>query len=183
MVGVYRQDRRLAQVEIVGVGAILAAQIAAEPASLYGLEPGQFEEFICDRLNAMGLEPKRVGAVNRKDGGIDVLFWPKTKGAFPFLGAAQIKHHRDPGRKEGSSTVRDFAGAIAGHPIGAALLVTNTAFTPDAEWFAQERARLIRLRGLTDISRWVVNNFADESEWREIPLEIELCPGVVVKVR
>lgn len=183
MAGLFRPDRRLAQVEVVGVGTLLAAQIAADPGLIHRLEPGQFEEFVCDRLSAMGLEPKHVGDVNRKDGGIDVLFWPKAKGAFPFLGAAQIKHHKDPRRQEGPSTVRDFAGAISGHPFGAALFVTNTAFTPDAEWFAREHARLVRLRGLNDIRRWVVNNFADEAEWREIPSEIELCPGVAIKVR
>ena len=60
---------------------------------LHQISPEQFEEFICDRLYAMGLEPKRIGEINRKDGGVDVIFWPRLGGAFPFLGVAQIKHH------------------------------------------------------------------------------------------
>ena len=79
--------------------------------------------------------------------------------------------------------MRDFAGAIAGHPFSSGLLVTNTGFTPDAEWFAREKARLVRLRGFNDIIRWLRNDISSEEEWREIPEEIELCPGVVIKIR
>ncbi len=117
------------------------------------------------------------------EGGIDVLFWPRQKGAFPFLGAAQIKHHRNPKRKEGSSTIRDFYGAISAHPINAGLIVTNTTFSPDAEWFTREHAKLVRLRDFSDIRRWILNNFVDEAEWRELPRSIELCPGVIVNIR
>lgn len=172
-----------AQVEVVGVSSVLSEQILAAPSQVHQLTPEQFEDLICDRLVAMGFEPKKVGATNRKDGGIDILFWPRSTHMFPFLGAAQVKHHRDPLKKEGPSTVRDFAGTIAGHPINAGLIITNTSFTPDAEWFCRERAKLLRLRGFSDISRWILNNFNDEAEWREIPAMIELCPGVTVKIR
>jgi hypothetical protein len=131
----------------------------------------------------MGFEPKRVGPLTRKDGGVDILFWPKAKGAFPFLGAAQVKHHRNSVTSEGVRTVRDFAGVMAGHPFAAGLIVTNTSFSPDAEWFAREHARLVRLRDFVDIRRWLLGNFSDEAEWREIPRSLELCPGVVVKIR
>jgi len=171
------------QIAVVGIGEVLTRALLNNPKLIDQLRPEQFEEFICDRLFAMGFEPKRVGNTYRKDGGIDVFFLPRTISAFPFLGAAQIKHHKDPSKKEGSSTVRDFAGAIAGRPINAGILVTNTSFTPDAEWFARERAKLVRLRDLTDIRRWLLNNFEDKEEWREIPSSIELCPGVVVKIR
>jgi hypothetical protein len=131
----------------------------------------------------MGFEPKRTGAINRKDGGIDILFWPRQPIAFPFLCAAQVKHHRNPNDNVGSPTVREFAGAIGGQSINAGLLVTNTSFSPDAKWFARERAKLIRLRGFADIQRWLLKNFSDEAEWHDIPSEIEVCPGVVVKIR
>jgi len=172
-----------AQVQLIGIGQILSKKLLATPSLVHQLKPAQFEEFICDRLAAMGFEPQKVGATNQKDGGIDVLFWPRSKSAFPFLGAAQVKHHRDPNKKEGPSTVRDFAGTIAGQPINAGLIVTNTSFTPDAEWFGRERAKLVRLRGFADITRWLTNNFSDEAEWREVPSSIELCPGVVIKIR
>jgi hypothetical protein len=69
------------------------------------------------------------------------------------------------------------------HGFNAGLLVTNTAFTPDAEWFAREHARLLRLRGFSDIGRWLELDFSDDAEWREIPREIEVCPGVVIPIR
>ena len=171
------------RVELVGVAALLHKKLAIEPSLVHQLTPEQFEEFVCDRLFAMGLEARRTGATNSKDGGIDVLFWPRQRGAFPFLGAAQVKHHRNPERKEGSSTIRDFYGAISVHPINAGLVVTNTTFSPDAEWFARERAKLVRLRDFSDIRRWILNNFDDEAEWKELPKSIELCPGVIVDVR
>jgi hypothetical protein len=171
------------RIEVVGLGSLLSRQLADDPLLVHSLSAGEFEEFVCDRLYAMGLEPKRVGSTQRKDGGIDVVFWPRAAGAFPFLGAAQIKHHRDPQRKEGPGSVRDFAGAIAGHGFNAGMLVSNTSFTPDAQWFARERAKLLRLRDFSDVRRWLLDNFSDEAEWRELPSSIELCPGVVVKIR
>lgn len=76
-----------------------------------------------------------------------------------------------------------FAGVISAHPFNAGVIVTNTSFSPDAEWFAREHARLIRLRDFNDICRWIGGTFADEAEWREIPHSLELCPGIVVKIR
>lgn len=171
------------KVELVGVSTILLNQLAEDPFLLYQVSPATFEEFICDRLFAMGFEPRRVGETNRKDGGVDVLFWPRLKDAFPFLGAAQVKHHRDPNIKERPATVREFAGTISTHPFNAGILITNTSFTPDAEWFAREHAKLLRLRDFSDIRRWLLNNFSDEAEWREIPATIELCPGITIKIR
>ena len=170
-------------VEIIGIGRTLSEHLLKDPLLIHRLTPEQFEEFICERLFAMGFEPRQVGATNRKDGGVDVLFWPRLNCVFPFLGAAQIKDHRNPNTKEGSATVREFAGVMAGNPFHAGLIVTNTTFSPDAEWFAREHANLLKLRGLNDIRRWLLNNFNDEAEWREIPSSIELCPGVVVRIR
>ncbi len=173
----------LFQARAVEIGGVLSSRLVGAPGMIHKLSPRQFQDFICDRLYAMGFEVRQVGDTFSKDGGIDVVFWPRWDGAFPFLGAAQLKHHRDPRRKEGSPAVRDFAGAISGHPFGAALLVTNTTFTPDAEWFAREHAKLVRLRDFEDICRWLQNDFSHAAEWREIPLSIELCPGVRVAIR
>jgi hypothetical protein len=82
------------RIELVGIGRILSEQLSTESSQIYRITPEQFEEFLCDRLFAMGFEPRRVGAINQKDGGVDILFWPRLNGAFPFLGAAQVKHHR-----------------------------------------------------------------------------------------
>ncbi|MDO8836906.1 MAG: restriction endonuclease [Vicinamibacterales bacterium] len=150
---------------------------------MHSLTPSQFEAFVCDRLFAMGFEPRQVGKTNRKDGGVDIVFWPRANLSFPFLGAVQLKHHRNVLEHEGPKVVREFAGAIAGHPFNAGVVVTNTSFSPDAEWFAQQHARLVRLRGFSDLCRWIAGAFGDDAEWREVPKSIELCPGIVIKIR
>ena len=53
------------RVELFGIGSLLCEKLAIEPSLLHHLTPEQFEEFVCDRLFAMGLEPRRVGATNR----------------------------------------------------------------------------------------------------------------------
>jgi hypothetical protein len=171
------------RIELLGIGAFLTAKLVQDPTLVHDLTPEQFEELICDRLLAMGFEPRRTGNVNRKDGGVDILFWPRERVPFPFLCAAQVKHHADKSKNEGASTVRDFAGVMAGHPFNAGLIVTNTSFTPDAQWFSRQRAKLIRLRDFQDIRRWLFNNFADDAEWREIPDSIEIAPGIFVPIR
>lgn len=170
------------RVELLGVTRPLIEVLTRNPELIHSLAPTQFEEFVSDRLYAMGLEPHRTGPINRKDGGIDVIFWPRQQIPFPFLGAVQIKHHRNPQTGEGPSTVRDFAGAIAGQPFNAGIIVTNSSFSPDARWFAKERAKLLRLREFEDLRRWLANNFTDDAEWREIPSTIELCPGIVINL-
>lgn len=171
------------QIEIISIGQLLSDQILKDPSAINHISPREFELLICDRLYAMGLEPKLVGATNRRDGGVDIVFWPRTKSAFPFLGAAQVKHHRDWKAKEGPAVVREFAGVLSSQPFHAGLIVTNTSFTPDAKWFAREHASLLKLREFEDIRRWLINRFDDEEEWREIPKRIELCPGVFVDLR
>jgi len=172
----------LGQVELIGIGQGLSPLLEADPTLVHTLSPGQFQRFLCERLDAMGFEPQQVGDVYRKDGGLDILFWPRRSVPFPFLGAVQAKHHQHPAQKEGPSTVREFAAVVSGHPISIGLLVTNSSFTADAHWFARNKAPLVRLRDFTDIRRWLVGNFSDADEWRDLPESIEVCPGVVVPI-
>ena len=174
---------RPVHIQLIQVSDALLKLLAKDPTLLHNLTPDRFEEFVCDRLFAMGFEPKKVGLTNQKDGGIDIVFWPRGDVSFPFLGAAQVKHHHDPRVKEGPRTVREFAGVISDQPFNAGVIVTNTSFSPDAKWFAREHARLVRLRDFNDICRWIAGTFADEAEWREIPHSIELCPGTIIKIR
>jgi len=171
------------RVELVGIEKLLSEKLAQEPSLVHKLSPSQFEEFICEQLFCMGFEPRRTGHVNKKDGGIDIVFWPRLSSMFPFLGAAQVKHHQDPMRSQGSLAIRELAGVIAHHPFNVGLFVTNTSFSPDAKWFAREHGKLLRLRDFNDIRRWLMRNFSDDAEWREIPSSIEICPGVVVRIR
>lgn len=181
-------DRQLSffapvKIECVGIASSLSALLSSQPDLVHKLTPVEFEEFVCERLFAMGMEPKLVSNTYRPDGGIDVVFWPRSRGAFPFLGAAQIKHHREQSIVEGPSTVRDFVGSLAGKPFAAGLIVTNTSFSPSAEWFARGQAGLVRLRNFKDICRWLADDFGDDEEWRELPSSIEVAPKVIVRIR
>jgi hypothetical protein len=174
--------RRALHIEIVPFADILISRLRDDPALVHTLTADQFEELICDRLAAMGLEPRRIGRYNQRDGGIDVLFWPKAPRSFPFLGAAQIKH-RTLRRNVGPSVVREFSATIANQCINAGIIVTNALFTADAHWFAREHAKLLRLRDFEDIKRWIYDDFTSNHEWREIPSSIVLAPGLRVEIR
>jgi RNA polymerase sigma factor (sigma-70 family) len=150
---------------------------------LYSLSDEAFENLVADRLDAMGLGVQRVGSVHQKDGGVDLIAWPRAGCSFPFLVAAQVKHHRK-NLKTGQPAIRDFHGVMTsqGSHFHLGMVVTNTSFSADAKWFAQNNSRLIRLRGLADLCRWMRNDFLNEFEWREIPDRIELAPGVSIQI-
>jgi restriction endonuclease Mrr len=148
------------------------------------LPPDKFQYLIADRLEKMGLGVQLVGDVFRRDGGVDIIAYPNGGTCtFPFLLAVQAKHHRTT-RKTGAPDVRDFYGAITsrGSPFHMGVMITNTAFTADATWFAANNQTLLRLRDLRDLRRWLNNDFANEHEWREVPDEIELAPGVRIAI-
>jgi hypothetical protein len=130
----------------------------------------------------MGLKAQMVGRhTYSRDGGIDIIFTPPTNFPFPFLGAVQVKHHRDPANNVGPEPLRELMGVLAAQRFFAAgLIVTNTTFTPDARDFAKSTATLLRLRDFNDLMRWVQDNFTDDAEWREMPRSIQLCEGVVI---
>lgn len=100
-----------------------------------------------------------------------------------FLLAAQAKYHRT-NRKTGAPDVRDFQGVltlrVALFHMG--MIVTNISFTADAQWFADNNQTLLRLRDIKDLSRWMKNDFVNESEWREIPEQVVLAPGVTIQI-
>lgn len=147
------------------------------------LSDEDFERLVADRLSARGLGVRRIGEARRKDGGIDIVAWPERNPAFPFLLAVQAKHHRT-ARKTGVADVRDFSAALlsGGSCFHFGMIVTNTTFTADAKWFAARNERILRLRDLRDLCRWMQDDFVCEEEWREIPDQIELAPGVSISI-
>ena len=153
-----------------------------DPERIHSMSPRAFQRFIADRLDAMGMEVQICGDIYRKDGGIDIVAYPKANAvAIPFLLGVQVKHHST-SANTGPADVRDLAGVIAaqGFRFNAGMLVTNTAFTPDATWFAQNHAAMLRLRDMNDLRRWLLEDFQNEAEWREIPQTLVLAPGVEI---
>ena len=168
-------------IEIVSVTPQLLRVLQEDITSIYSLSADVFEQLICNLLDQMGLEVKRVGSVNSPDGGIDIVAWPK-RGHFPYLLAIQAKHHHSAGRKTGDSDVRHLLSAVSTGPFQAGLLVTSTTFTANAKWFVDNRTHLLRLRDVSDLSRWISGKFLDAEEWRDLPSRIELTRGVFVDI-
>lgn len=170
------------QVHVVNITSDILKVLETNPDEVYRLTPETFEEFICERLQAMGYGVNQVGGHSfRKDGGIDIVAWPE-QAEFPFLMAIQVKHHRSPEYKTGPGPVRELLGVVRNFPFNIGVLVTNTTFTPDAKWAAEQQSFLMRLRDISDIRRWLKNDFLDEYDWREVPTEIVVCPDVVIRL-
>lgn len=148
--------------------------------SLLRISDADMEDFVAEMLSRMGYEVMPVGSTHRKDGGVDLVAWPRLP--LPFLLAVQVKHHRSARKKTGSRDVRDLVGVVANGEFSMGLLVTNTAFTPDAEFFAKNRKKLVRLRDSADLQRWMQNDFDNETDWREMPKFVELTPGVRIEI-
>ncbi|PZO37321.1 MAG: hypothetical protein DCF19_19280 [Pseudanabaena frigida] len=170
-------------VELIEFSSSLLAWFLEDTERLKQLPPDKFQYLVADRLENMGLSVQLVGDVYRKDGGVDIIAYPNGGCAFPFLLAIQAKHHRS-NRKTGSPDVRDFHGVLTSRvsPFHMGMIVTNTSFTADAQWFANNNQNLLRLRDMKDLSRWMKNDFVNESEWREIPEKVELAHGITIQI-
>ncbi len=169
------------EVHTFSITADFLHALGNNPDEIYQLTPEAFEALICDRLQAMNYGVERIGHSFQKDGGIDIVAWQK-KAEFPFLMAIQVKHHRSPKFKTGPGPIRELLGVIHSHPFQVGVLVTNTTFTPDAKWAAQQHPLLVQLRDIHAIQRWLKNEFLDEYNWQEIPDQITVCPGVVIRL-
>jgi hypothetical protein len=78
------------RVQLIDISSTLSTRILAKPDELLLLSASQFEEFVLDRLSAMGLDVRQVGGgTYRRDGGIDIIFTPPKAYPFPFLGAVK----------------------------------------------------------------------------------------------
>lgn len=169
-------------VKVQDVTPQIIEELIRNPSEILRLPPDKFEDLVHERLHKMGFLVERVGrGTYAKDGGIDIVAVPENA-PFPFLLAVQVKHHRTAQRKTGSSDVRDLLGVLNRPTFHAGLLVTNTTFTPDAQWLAEQRKDLLRLRDFEDVQRWLLNGFLHEYDWRELPTKIEVCPGVHVNL-
>lgn len=156
--------------------------IQQDDGAIYRLSPGDFQNLICDRFTAMGFAVQQIGSVNTPDGGVDIIACPGKNCPIPFLVAIQCKHHRDRQTKTGPDVVKDLQAVLGRGIFQVGMIVTNTSFTPDAQWAAEQRPNIIRLRDMQHLKRWLHDEFLHEEEWREIPQQIELRPGLIVQL-
>jgi restriction endonuclease Mrr len=175
-------SRNLSVVSVTDVSVQLHDALIDDPNLLKKFSPAQFELFIADCLDRMGYNVELTGSTNASDGGIDLIAVPKTGPVSSFLLAGQVKHHSG-NQKVGINEVQRFAN-LRGSKFSMGLLVTNTGFTKNALWEAalDKNKGFLRLRDFEDLKRWIMDNFWDVKEWREIPDSIELAPGINIKV-
>jgi len=146
---------RTALVRVVDFSPELLRFLQEDPARMRSLTPEQFERFTAERLDRMGYNVTLTGVTTRKDGGIDLIAVPKLANLASVVIAGQMKHHRGD-QKTGRDAV-DRLLAWKDTYFGIGLLVTNTSFTHDAVWTAQQdrNARFLRLRDFADLKRWL----------------------------
>lgn len=154
-------------------------KLLADWSASYDLSHEEFEELVFDRILEMGHQGVRIGQANRPDGGIDVIFW--ALGSIPTLWAVQVKHHHSPHERTGVGDIRDFAGAISRDGFNGGMVVTNTSFTEDAKWFAENKGPLLQLRNGEHLKKWIEGDFTP-LEWNSTTRTIELRPGLPVTV-
>ena len=169
-------------VQIVDVTPELLRFLKEDSAHFRHLSPETFERVVADRLARMGYNVALAGGTYHKDGGVDLIATPRHPGAGHFLLAGQVKHHRTDQKTGRAAVDRLLSWKNGVFSLG--LLVTNTTFTADATWTAaQDNNRFFaRLRDIDDLKRWLEDNFASDVEFRELPAEIELAPGVKIKI-
>lgn len=174
-----QNDIRNVYVNAIDAQNSLIPQLLSDPDSIYRLTPDEFEEVVLDRLIAMNLQAFRLGVANRKDGGIDIIFW--TRDMFPILGAVQVKHHRSAAVKVTSTDVRNLVGAMEGHNFNIGLLITNTSFTADAKHQAQNTSTPLQLRDQRSLQKWIANDFSIKST-EFVSRNAEFCRGLTIQI-
>ncbi len=157
------------EVKVVSEIADLVAELGKNENLINEISPENFELLIRDRLNAMGLESKRVG--HAADGGVDIVALPRNN-AVPCLLAIQAKYHSQGTREAEPGHVKELQAVVKSAGFNLGYLVTNTSFTQDARWWP-EQDHDGRLREMEDLRRWISNDFLDMKEWKEIPNETD----------
>ncbi|MBX3390579.1 MAG: restriction endonuclease [Phycisphaeraceae bacterium] len=170
------------RVEIIPFPEATLRELQLSPEKMSQLTPDEFQLLIADRLDRMGLEPILTGHVNAKDGGIDIIARPREKLHFGILIGVQCEHHsgdQKTGRPKLGSLLR-----WKGSDFQIGVMVTNTSFTQDARFEAQQphNRSFLRLRGFAHLSEWIRENYTAAFEADELPNEIELAPGTILQI-
>jgi len=168
------------RIEVINLSPVILKWLQEDFARINKLTAEQFEDLVADRLTKAGLSVVKTGKTNTPDGGIDLIASSRSS-PVPYLLAAQIKHSRT-NRLVSANVVRDFRGAISALPIDIGVIVTNTSFTPDAEWTARQLPKLIRLRNIEDLKLWLADELDAFSILRDLPSSIEVAPNLVIPI-
>lgn len=77
-----------------------------------------------------------------------------------------------------------MAGVLQRHfgQFNLGMVVTNTAFTREAEWFVRKFELFLRLRNGEDVQRWVKGDFASMLERRDFPSSLQLMSKLMLQL-
>lgn len=135
-------------------------KLLQDPEYVNQLTDDEFEELILDRFLAMGFQGFRISPARSKDGGIDIVLW--SLGILPMLGVVQVKHHRSKKRNVESVFISELSGAMGRHRFNFGVIVTNTGFTPNAQFEASQSRHPIQLRDSKALEKWISDDFSVE---------------------
>lgn len=163
----------------------LVTRLLKNPGEIYNLSPHLFEELVMDRVSEMGLDVIRVSSTNRADGGVDFVFRSKGGTPVPIIGAVQVKHHQRAQIKTGVEVVEKLAGVLQRHrdAFNLGMVVTNTSFSSEAEWFAHPLQLWLRLRDGADVLHWIRGDFQNRREGDELPQSVRLTRNLLVDLK
>ena len=71
--------------------------------------------------------------------------------------------------------------SLGSQPFDIGLIVTNTRFTPTAQWIAKQLPHIVKLKDFAALRAWLYDEFEDEV-WKEIPDSITLAPGLTIQI-
>lgn len=141
----------VARPKIVIASDLLLNRLQKQPGDIHRLSSRQFEELVARLLDGMGWEVHLTPQT--RDGGRDILAYLDTDVA-RFLCLVETKKY-DPKRPVGIELVRTLYGTLHHEQANAAMLVTTSYFSPDAQEFQKQHAYQISLKDYRHVVQWL----------------------------
>jgi CheY-like chemotaxis protein len=139
-------------VEVITSANVEILQLAdRNPQLLWSISPRQFEELVAEILNRFGYQATLTP--ESKDGGVDILAARKDA-LGEFLCLVECKRYVPP-NKVGVALVRSLHGVLEKTRATAAMLVTTSYFTRDAQEFQQDLMHRLHLRDYIALKSWL----------------------------
>ena len=136
---------------IISASTLLAEKLKAQPHSVVGLSPRQFEELLAELLNDMGYEVQLTKAT--RDGGKDILAFMNTPLGKTLCLVEAKKYRQD--RTIGVELVRTLYGTLCDYQANSAMLVTTSTFSKDAKEFQSRHEYQLSLRDYGHLVDWI----------------------------
>ena len=135
---------------ITGVSILdskLLQQVKSDPTLMYRLSPRQFEEMVCDLLDAQGYKVELTQQT--RDGGKDIIVTQKSSlGDYCIYVECKKYDKNNPVRVK---LVRELYGTVMADNATAGLMVTTSYYTKDAQEFREAVRNRIKLKDYQDL--------------------------------